>query len=569
MSPITWTKKTRHRLISREYSARSIPLKIMKRILITAGLIFLLPLICHADLVAYFPLDKDALDASGNGHHGTVIGTGVRFGQTGANGTTGQSADFAGTGHIDIPYHAALNSPDFTVSLWALADVAGGGLFRSLITNRDDVNIGEETHGWIIYNDFNAQWDFWTGPFDQPGLPWHRLSGGAVSNNVWTHLAISYNSVTSNKTIYVNGVLASAEAEYSPNGTEKEDIHIGGGGDTGLEFRFDGRIDEVALFDTTLSAGEIADIMNNGVQTEILATDFTGRTVAGKIASNISWTTTGLQDPGALTANDAPLFDTTDTQGHFAPDRNVDNEAPWSVDIPLTLEAGQITMDSVTLDFQHFNNSGVFQIAGRIVNWTARLIGAVSGEIGSETVAGILGTSGVETISFPPGTTLHPREAWTLTITAQGITGGNNTGLDAITVKGSTRTTYSTYATWAAANIPAGQDATFEGDANADGFANGLTYVFGNERPRHLQTPSTPQSPAIALPVYVPGDVQLVLNRSTDIRDPNSWTPILQYVGNTLDFQHSDLNLNQGSGSLVDGTQEPVAYYHYTAELIP
>ncbi|MFT5124701.1 MAG: hypothetical protein ACI9TH_002089 [Kiritimatiellia bacterium] len=219
--------------------------------------------ISYATLVAYYPLDTDALDASGNGHHGTVTGSGVTYGQAGANGATGQSTDFTGSGHINVPYSPALNTPDFTVTLWANADVAGGGggNYRSPITNRDDVS--GVTYGWIIYNDNAGNWNFWNG---QGASGWPQLSGGAVATTTWTHLAISYDSATSTKSFYVNGNLAgTANAAFAANGPQMEALHLGGGGDDGTQFRFDGRIDDVGLFDHVLDQAAIQNIMVNGV----------------------------------------------------------------------------------------------------------------------------------------------------------------------------------------------------------------------------------------------------------------------------------------------------------------
>ncbi len=96
-----------------------------------------LPGIASAALVAWYPLDTDALDASGNGHNGSVVGGTVNFGQAGANGSTGSSAAFPDNGHIDVPFSTALNPGSFTVTLWANASSTGG--FASPLTSRDDV----------------------------------------------------------------------------------------------------------------------------------------------------------------------------------------------------------------------------------------------------------------------------------------------------------------------------------------------------------------------------------------------------------------------------------------------
>ena len=103
---------------------------------------------CHAELVAHYPLDTDALDATGNGYDGEIQGGTVTYGQDGANANTSSSASFPDNGHIDIPFNETLNAESFTVALWANASSTGG--FASPITSRDDVGGGTSTHGFIL-----------------------------------------------------------------------------------------------------------------------------------------------------------------------------------------------------------------------------------------------------------------------------------------------------------------------------------------------------------------------------------------------------------------------------------
>lgn len=175
----------------------------------------------------------------------------------------------------------------------------------------------------------------------------------------------------------------------------------------------------------------------------IVSTDFAGRTASGKTASNILWTTNGVQDPGDLTfVPEGPplntnLFNTADAQGHFAPDMNVGNESPWSVTVPLTLTATQVSLEDVVIDWQHFTNAGAFQGPSRSVDWTASVTGSSSGTVGSVTAANVGGTSGVETLTFSAPLTLSNSETWGVKIHAQGSnTTGNNTGLDGLTLNG-------------------------------------------------------------------------------------------------------------------------------------
>lgn len=175
----------------------------------------------------------------------------------------------------------------------------------------------------------------------------------------------------------------------------------------------------------------------------ILSTGFTGRTVSGKTASDITWTTLGVADPGDLTwvqegggPTNTGLFDTANAQGHFAPDMNIDNEGPWSVTIPLTLTTPEITLDDVALDWQHFDNGGRFQGPSRNADWTVSLTGSSSGLIDTVTALNVSGTSGIETLTFTVPLVLADTETYGLKIFVTGGGSGNNTGLDGVTVNG-------------------------------------------------------------------------------------------------------------------------------------
>jgi hypothetical protein len=225
--------------------------------------------LASASLVAWYPLDTDASDASGNGYDGAVTGGTVNFGQTGANGATGSSAAFPDDGHIDVPFDAALNPASFTVTLWANASSTTG--FASPITSRDDVGGGTSTHGFILYNDNGGNWNFWTGD-GNPG--WDTMAGGAVTAGAWTHVALTFDGATGTKSIWLDGVLGATEtaaAQYSPNGTvEMEALHIGAGQDDGANFFFSGNIDDVGIWDEVLDEATIQSVMRNGVGSTVI-----------------------------------------------------------------------------------------------------------------------------------------------------------------------------------------------------------------------------------------------------------------------------------------------------------
>ena len=225
-------------------------------------------------LVAWWPLDEDASDNSGNGFDGIVQGT-INFDESGANEATGGAGLFDGSSHIDVPWNPQLNTEDFSVTLWVNPSVAGGS-YRSPITNRDDVAPGGAfRHGWIIYNNPNSQWSFWNGGGRDSDGAWNGMNVGPVEIDEWHHLAITYVSDSNTKVFYINGseVSTSNPVSFSPNNSEiddnftheDEDLHIGGGGDSGTSFRWSGLIDDVGLFRTSLTPEEIQSIMTSGV----------------------------------------------------------------------------------------------------------------------------------------------------------------------------------------------------------------------------------------------------------------------------------------------------------------
>ena len=158
----------------------------------------------QAELVAHWPLDDSAEDLVGN-HDGAVSG-GVVFGAEGAAAHTGSAAEFNGSSStITVPHSTDLNPASFTLALWANADSTSG--FASAVTSRDDT--GASVHGYIIYNDSQGRWNFWSGGGGSPGS-WPQLPGPAVQVGSWTHLAISYEEATQTMRFYVNGTQANS-----------------------------------------------------------------------------------------------------------------------------------------------------------------------------------------------------------------------------------------------------------------------------------------------------------------------------------------------------------------------
>ncbi|NOT57246.1 MAG: hypothetical protein HOP18_21800 [Deltaproteobacteria bacterium] len=89
-----------------------------------------------------------------------------------------------------------------------------------------------------------------------------QLQGTAqVPVNTWTHLAATYDGVT--QRLYVNGVQVSSRAQTGPVGVSGSPLRIGGNSVWGEYFQ--GRIDEVRVYNRALTAAQIATDMNTAV----------------------------------------------------------------------------------------------------------------------------------------------------------------------------------------------------------------------------------------------------------------------------------------------------------------
>ncbi len=222
-------------------------------------------------LVAYWKLDEaqgtagagTVADSGGGGYDGSTPAAPLTMGTPGALPATGTAFTCANAS-VNVPFDTDLNPASLTVTAWALPAATAG--YQSVITSRyDNVSTGG-TEGYILYHEPGGFWAFWTGG----GVPgWPVLAGPPVVLGAWQHLAISFDAGTSTKKLYVDGVEAASVTDqaYTPN--TLQELHIGGGGDLGNEFRFMGSIDDVGLWDEALPLDAIIEVMENGVAGEI------------------------------------------------------------------------------------------------------------------------------------------------------------------------------------------------------------------------------------------------------------------------------------------------------------
>jgi hypothetical protein len=167
-------------------------------------------------------------------------------------GKIGSAVKFDGkSGQVDIPDTSkSLVPPKITLTAWVkLADVSG----TKSIAEQYDWSAGFGAHAFRMNGAQVQLWVIW-------GAGGDNVSAGAVTPNVWTHVAGSYDGETVR--VFVNGKTAGekklAKQDLIPS---SKSLSIGVRGDTKDVHWMNGSIDEVAIYDEALSEAALATTM--------------------------------------------------------------------------------------------------------------------------------------------------------------------------------------------------------------------------------------------------------------------------------------------------------------------
>ncbi|NEO85305.1 MAG: LamG domain-containing protein [Spirulina sp. SIO3F2] len=217
----------------------------------------------ESGLLGYWPLrDGSVLDYSQHQRHGILAGAAqqvdfekIPLSSATQTAPTSQNTalKFNGTNdYIEVPYTAALNPSEFTVSLWVRV-TGGQSSYRSPLTSRDD----SPTRGYIFYASPSNVWEIWTGANDT----WYSVTGPAIALNTWTHIAATFkNGIL---TLYTDGQLQEQKnASYEPNTAHPLRIGAGVTENVTPNYLFPGEIAEVQIWNKALTEAEIQAKMN-------------------------------------------------------------------------------------------------------------------------------------------------------------------------------------------------------------------------------------------------------------------------------------------------------------------
>jgi len=255
--------------------------------------------------VAYWRLGEasgtTAVDETGS-HNGTYVGS-PTLGVPGALvGDTDTAVDFDGVDdYISVPYSAALAvTSAYTIEFWANLDTLVRSGYPPLVfrgsggggTNDIEIYIAGQTKATVVHNRNNGGTMGW------------RYYERASWIGETLHVVLTWDGT--DLTFYVNGavVITSAGGSstlVSPLDTNRPWQIAGGTSPTASPYYVDGRLDEVAIYDTALSATRVAAHYDVGTTvppvtgtptaaTSATAADAATGTVLDPTATNVEFT---------------------------------------------------------------------------------------------------------------------------------------------------------------------------------------------------------------------------------------------------------------------------------------
>lgn len=199
--------------------------------------------------VAYYPLNGNANDASGNALNGTINGivtpTTDRFGNpNSAMSFPGNTSSF-----IQIADNPLLRPTSITISCWV--NVAGGGL-NTFVQKALSPCIND---GWFSGTESGNFRCYVSNSFtcgDQVS------TSSAQINNVWKFIVFTVDVVADTRNLYVDGVLVATGAFTSTLQYDSNPVLLGAHLENGfLAFPLLGSLDDIKIYNTALTAAQV------------------------------------------------------------------------------------------------------------------------------------------------------------------------------------------------------------------------------------------------------------------------------------------------------------------------
>jgi len=218
----------------------------------------------YDQLVGYWNFDGDKIDTKLTTHYdftgNNISGTGVADANVSSAGCMyGDCLQLDGTGDgVNLGSSSSLDGmSDLTISSWVKLNALNAN--QRIISAWGDS--GNQAYVLAIDNSNNPVWAVDTET--QPNANVVTATGVTVTTGTWYYIVATYNNALNNVSIYVDGNYEGGSIDVGGNiGITTLNTHIGIESD-GSSYPFNGTIDEVMIFNTTLSPSNITAIYNN------------------------------------------------------------------------------------------------------------------------------------------------------------------------------------------------------------------------------------------------------------------------------------------------------------------
>ncbi|MBF0102330.1 MAG: SUMF1/EgtB/PvdO family nonheme iron enzyme [Desulfobacterales bacterium] len=206
----------------------------------------------HNGLIAYYPFDGNANDASGNGHDGTVVGASLTYDRFGA---ANRAYLFDGQDdYIDLG-----NSKDFQMSTWTITGwffVSKKPINPTGIITKDENKSSKFNYALMLYSDLTLISEYETCSSET-----NQSIRTPVKDGEWIFFTMVRNQETSKQILYVNGQEKNSMTGDTPCVDGDGHVFIGYAPyDLNPFDYFNGSIDDIRIYNRALSMDEITSL---------------------------------------------------------------------------------------------------------------------------------------------------------------------------------------------------------------------------------------------------------------------------------------------------------------------
>jgi hypothetical protein len=197
-----------------------------------------------------FRTDTNAIEVSDGTNYHTYNSDGVI---AHSFPTNTKALDFDGSNdYVSVAHSSDLSiSGAMSITAWVKPDSLSG--FPMFVSKR-----AGSGHAYQFYSTGNKL-NYNNGTIAQ--------SSGTISTGAWTHVAVTFNGAGS-VAFYIQGSPAGTGSAATTNPTNAQAVDLGRAYNGNY---FNGKMDEVAIFNSELTASEISNIYNNKAYPEILS----------------------------------------------------------------------------------------------------------------------------------------------------------------------------------------------------------------------------------------------------------------------------------------------------------